>query len=368
MSRLWEDFSTLTAIDSVSGQERDFCDALKKRLAALGVETYEDDAGTRTGGNCGNLYGFLPGELPLPPLLFSAHMDTVEPGRGKKAVLHDDGLITAAGGTILGADDAAGIAVLLEALTRLREAGSHRPIELLFPVSEECYGLGSAVAEYDRIHAKEAYTLDLSGAIGEAAYAAPTILFFTVTVKGKAAHAGFAPQDGINAVAAAARAIAKIPQGEPEPGVTCNIGLVSGGEASNIVPALCRASGEIRSLSHEAAVAQWEKVKAVFEAESAAAGAMAVAESKIPIAAYKIPLHRPVVRRFEAACQTVGVKAHLHTTLGGSDNNNYARHGIEGLVIASAMYDVHSTREYSRLDEMERCAALAFTLMKAETV
>lgn len=143
----------------------------------------------------------------------------------------------------------------------------HRSIELLFPVAEERYGLGWTNADYGRLHAKEAYVLDLGGAIGEAANAAPTILSFQITIQGKASHAGFAPKDGVHAIAAAAKAIARLPMGELASDVTCNVGVISGGEAGNIVPAQCMVTGEIRSLSHSAALAQWEQVKSVFEDE-----------------------------------------------------------------------------------------------------
>lgn len=154
-SRLYEIFRELTAIYSPAFGERDFCSLLKSKLSALGAVCKEDDAGSKIGGNCGNLYGFLAGELPGAPLLFSAHMDTVEPAAGKESVLYENGRITSDGTTILGADDVSGIAVILEALTRLRETGTpHRSIELLFPVAEEHYGLGSALAGWLKQYAR----------------------------------------------------------------------------------------------------------------------------------------------------------------------------------------------------------------------
>jgi len=366
-NRLYETFRELTALYSPAFGERDFCRLLKSKLVALGVSCEEDDAGARIGGNCGNLYGILPGELSGAPILFSAHMDTVEPAAGKEAVLHEDGRITSGGATILGADDVSGIAVILETLTRLRETGTpHRSIELLFPVAEERYGAGSAAADYGKLHAKEAYVLDMSGAIGEAANAAPTILSFTVTVQGKAAHAGFAPGDGVHAISAMAKAVAKIPLGEPESGVTCNIGVISGGEAGNIVPETCTVAGEIRSLSHSAVLEWWEKIRRVFEEETKQAGASVSFADRCEITAYETPLDSAVVRRFRRACDAAGVPCRLHATLGGSDNNNFALHGIEGLVIACSMHDVHSTREYADLHELEQCVRLVMHLMTEE--
>jgi tripeptide aminopeptidase len=366
-NRLYETFRELTVLYSPTFQEQDFCSLLKKKLTALGIVCEEDDAGSRIGGNCGNLYGFLAGENRGTPLLFSAHMDTVEPAAGKEVVLHKDGRITSGGGTILGADDVAGVAIILEALTRLRENKiPHRSIELLFPVAEERYCAGSAVADYDKLHAKEAYVLDLGGPIGTAANAAPTILSFTVTVHGKAAHAGFAPGDGIHAILATSKAIEKIPLGEPKPGVTCNIGVISGGVAGNIIPETCTVTGEIRSLSHSAVIEQWEKVKSIFEIEAKSTGASVSFEHRCEIIAYETAMDSTVVRRFKRACEATNIPCHIHPTLGGSDGNNFALHGIESLVIACSMHEVHSTREYADIHEMEQCVRLLINLMKEE--
>lgn len=370
-NRLWETFHALTAIDSPSYKERQFCDAMKTRLAALDVEYYEDEVGQQIGGNSGNLYGYIPGSAGTdsPPVLFSAHMDTVEPSGGKNAVLQDNGNIVSKGDTILGADDVAGIAIILEAVTRIKEQGlPHRPIELLFPVAEEKYVLGSELAEYDRLHAKEAYTLDLTGEIGEAANAAPTVLSFTITIKGKAAHAGFAPSEGINAILIASKAVAQLPQGEPKQGLTFNIGTISGGEADNIVSEFCTISGEIRSLSHDKVLKYWEHVTSLFEKEAENAGASVEISHEIQITAYEIPLTAPVVRRFQEACADLDIPCNIHSTLGGSDNNNFTLHGISGLVMACSMHDVHSTREWSRLEELESCTQLVMKLMAPDDI
>ena len=107
--RLCKSFEDLTAIDSVSFKEREMADRLKSLLLELGFEVQEDQAGDHYGGNAGNVYGYLKGTLPGPGVLLSAHMDTVSPGLGKKAVFSQDGTVTSAGDTVLGADDVSGI-------------------------------------------------------------------------------------------------------------------------------------------------------------------------------------------------------------------------------------------------------------------
>ncbi len=92
--RLTDQFKKLVSIDSLSFHERDMADYLKEKMSSLGIELLEDDSAERTGGNCGNLYGCFHGSKDAEPLLFLAHMDTVAPGIGKKAIEHADGTIT----------------------------------------------------------------------------------------------------------------------------------------------------------------------------------------------------------------------------------------------------------------------------------
>lgn len=225
--RLIRDFLALTAIDSESFHEQEFAYELRKMLEELGVSVWSDKTG--------NLYGSLKGKLDAPTLLFSAHMDTVKPGIGKKVIVHEDGKITSDGSTVLGADDVAGIVEILEAIRVLKEeASGHRDIELLFPVAEEVYIQGSRLADFSCLQAKEAYVLDLSAPIGTASVQEPTLISFCIRINGRAAHAGFMPEEGINAIAAAAEAVSQIKQGRIENDTTVNIGEICGGTGTNI--------------------------------------------------------------------------------------------------------------------------------------
>ena len=121
--RLVRTFQELVSIDSPSFDERRMADELAGRLKELGFAVSEDGAGEYYGGTAGNLYAYREGTLPGEPLLFSTHMDTVEPARGKRAVLRGDGRIESGGDTVLGADCMTGTAALLEALAELKEEG-----------------------------------------------------------------------------------------------------------------------------------------------------------------------------------------------------------------------------------------------------
>lgn len=363
--RLQQEFAELTGIDSVSFSERQMADQLKKRLLELGFTVLEDQAGKHYGGNAGNVYGYRKGTLPGSGVLLSAHMDTVQPGIGKKAIFSEDGTITSQGDTILGADDVTGIVEILEGIRCVQEAGlPHRDVEVLFPIAEEVYIKGTTVFDFSQIRAREAYVLDLSGPIGTAALQAPTLISFTVTVTGKAAHAGFSPEDGIHAVQIMCYAVGEIPQGHVDEETTLNIGLISGGEATNIVPPSCTCKGEIRSYSHEKALAALEKVRRQFQQIAEAGGAKFHLESSVDLMAYRVGEDALAVEHFKEACDRLGISWNLTRTFGGSDNNNFLRHGISGIVLSCGMYEVHSVREYTKMKDLECGARLVAELIQ----
>ena len=363
--RLTEQFASLVAVDSPTFGEKAMGAYLTRALADLGLTVSEDGAGDGHPDGCGNILGFLEGDASLgAPLLLCAHMDTVEPARGKRAVIREDGRITSDGTTVLGADDASGIAAILEALRTLRESGQpHRPVEVLFTVAEEVYCSGAAQFDFTRLRSKEAYVLDLSGPVGSAAYSAPSILFFTATVHGRSAHAGFEPEKGVHAIAAASLAISELKLGHVDGDTTMNVGVISGGLASNIVPDTCEVRGEVRSFSHEAALAQMEAVKKQFHRSAQAAGATVDFEVSSGCHAYQTPMDSPVVRRFQSGCAALDIQPRLDRTFGGSDNNYLAANGVSGLVIASGMYDCHTVGEYTTVDDLVNAAALTLALI-----
>lgn len=341
------------------------CETLRDILSSLGVPAEEDGAAALLSGTAGNLIARVPGTLDLPPLLFCAHMDTVEPARGKRAVLGSDGRYTPAGETVLGGDDCAGLAAILEALTSLLESGAaHRPLELLFTAAEEPYCAGSAVLDYSRIASKEGYVFDLEGDIGTAANRAPTILSFEAEVLGRAAHAGFAPESGVHAVRIAAEAISAIPLGRSADGqTTVNVGTVSGGTATNVIPGRCVFTGEIRSFSDAAAEAALEQIRTLLARTAERFGGRASLQSRKHVTAYCTQPDSPAARRFAAAVSSLGLSARCVDTFGGSDLNHLAQHGISGLVVATAMRNCHALSEYTDARELADAARLALSLM-----
>lgn len=370
--RITDEFCSLAAIDSESLHERRMADVLKQKLHELGFSVSEDCAGKKLEGNAGNVYGILKGEPARKPLLFSAHMDTVKPGIGKKALVHPDGTITGNGTAVLGADDINGIVEILEGIRMVQESGlPHGDIEVLFPPAEELYAKGSAYFDFSKIRSKHAYVLDMSEPVGKAAYKAPSIISFKITVKGRAAHAGFAPENGANAIQTAACAIARLEFGHVGDGeTTFNIGAIQGGTAPNIVPDEAVLIGEVRGYVHENALLQLEKAEKIFREEALKNGCQIQFEKEVHVYAYETDLKEDVCRRFVRACEAAGIpeppEGRFRKTFGGSDNNTFAKHGISGIVLGNGMRDSHTIHENTTVNQLSLGAELVAQLILQE--
>ena len=366
--RLIKTFTELTAIDSLSLKERAMADIITIKLKELGLEVTEDNSGDITGSDAGNILAryTVPGKEDEPYVLFAAHMDTVGPGIGKKSIIHEDGRITSDGTTVLGADDAAGIAEILEALWELTEEGQpHHNIEALFTVAEELYTVGASAFDISTIKADRAYFLDRAGDIGSVTMTEPTLICFTINIEGKASHAGFAPEKGVNSIVIASKAIASLNVGRIDENTTLAIGMIEGGVAPNVVPASVKVSGEIRSQVHEEALALLDKVKNTFEIEADKLGGKAVLESKVHLTAYTVPDNSRALSKYEEVLSELGVTCLKEKSFGGSDSNPFRRQGIDSICIANAMWDIHSENEYTDIDSMAKVTEIIKRLMTA---
>jgi tripeptide aminopeptidase len=210
-ARLAQIFKFLVEIDSVSKEEGAIAQALKKILEELGAETTFDAAGEKIGSQSGNLIAKFKGPAAVPPLLLSAHMDTVEPGRGVQAILRE-GVFESDGTTILGADDKSAIAILIEAIRTLQENQlPHGPLELVLTVCEEIGLMGAKHLDFSLISAPYGYVLDATDTQGIITRA-PAANHLEFEIYGKDAHAGASPEKGINAILLASN------QYRPQPG------------------------------------------------------------------------------------------------------------------------------------------------------
>lgn len=365
--RLIQEFMDMVQVDSESGAERQMAELLKEKLSALGFEVYEDEAGSavQVGKGTGNLIATLPANGGKgSSLLLSAHMDTVKPGKGIKPK-RENGVITSAGNTILGSDDKAGIAAILEGVRVVKENNiAHGGIQVLFTVSEEIGLVGAKKLDYSKVQAKMGFVLDSGGPPGEIIIKAPTQYSFKATVKGRAAHAGIAPEQGINAIVVASHAIANMKVGRIDEETTSNIGIISGGVATNIVPEQTVIHGEARSINPDKGKAQIDHMVEEINkaAERFGAGADINVEKEyehINISPDALP-----VRIALKAAENIGLKPFLGQTGGGSDANVFNGQGIACANLGIGMSKVHTTDEFITEENLVANANLMVEIIK----
>ena len=369
--RLGETFKFLVEIDSISKEEDTISSEIRKILESLGAETFVDSAGDKIGGNSGNLIAKFKGNRQAPPLLLNAHMDTVEPGKGITAVLKE-GVFTSDGTTILGADDKSAIAIILETIKIIQENNlPYGPIEIVLTVCEEIGLLGAKHLDLSLIESEYGYALDATDTEGIVTRA-PSANRLEFKIHGKDAHAGAAPEKGINAISLASKAIAKLEIGRIDQETTCNIGMIEGGRAINIVPNLVTVKGEARSHDEEKLSKITDEIVSSFK-EVVENYKEASSDDELPrlevyvendFSRTYIPDEHPVVSLARKAAENLGRKMVAKTTGGGADANILFGKGIVTGVLGTGMRDMHTVREYVRLDDMVKTVELLLEIIR----
>lgn len=363
-NRMVDEFVELVRIDSLSLKERQMCDTLKRKLTELGYQPVEDDAGQKLGGQCGNIICTVKGSRDVPAVLITAHMDTVVPGIGKTPVIEGD-IIKSDGTTILGGDDAAGIAVILETLKVIKEQGvSHGDIQIAFTIGEEMGLLGAKNLDYSRIYAKYGFILDSDGRIGCAAVKAPSQNKIHAVIKGKAAHAGMEPENGVSAFSIMADAISSMKLGRIDEETTANIGTVHGGVATNIVCDRVEIDGEARSRDESKLQAQTEHMRQCFVKAAEKWGGKVEFISEIEYPAFNISRESEIIRILESAAAESGFAFEAVTTGGGSDTNIINSKGIQAVDLSVGMTKVHSVDEQISITDMENAVLFLISILK----
>ncbi|HHV72658.1 MAG TPA: M20/M25/M40 family metallo-hydrolase [Clostridia bacterium] len=362
VNRLINTFLELVNINSPSLKEKKLADYLVKKLSSLGFEVYIDEAGKNINGETGNVIGKKKGNNKKEPLLFSAHMDTVQPTEGIKTVI-ESGIIKTDGTTILGADDKAGIAAFLEAMECIKENNlSHPDLEVVFSVAEEIGLLGAKYLDYGKLSSKIAFVLDSGGPPGTIITRSPAQVDLSITVKGKAAHAGVNPEDGINAIAVASKALSQLKIGRIDEETTSNIGIINGGKATNIVPDEVRIYGEIRSMNKDKLNNLVEFFKNSFEITAAEEGANIIFKTETGFEDYNLDINSKAVNLAIKAAEKCKLNPVLAARGGGSDTNVFNLHGIEAVNLGVGICNDHTDKEYISIENLVNCAKLIIVL------
>jgi len=357
-------FVELARVPSPPGHERAVADQVVEYLRSLALSVDEDDAGARIDSTIGNLLCRIESTGEGTPLFFCAHLDTVPP-EGPIEPVVDDGIVRNSGGTILGADNKAAVASMLEATRRIvAENRSHGGIELLFTPKEEVGLRGAAAFDQGRLRAKLGYVYDHAGPIGEVILGAPYQCKLDASFHGRAAHSGMFPEEGRSAIAAAARAIADLRLGRLDDETTANVGEIHGGRARNIVPERCFFTAEARS--HDEGKLG-ELVQEMLETITFAAqlGDCDVETQVDPSArGYRFKRDDPPVRLAAAALERSGIRPSYGLSGGGADANVFNERGLQCLNLANGMTDIHTPDERIAVADLERMVDVTLALVE----
>lgn len=351
--RLVQLFFDLVKINSESGEEANLCRFLNKKLIQLGLETEVDKKG--------NLIAILPGDKSKPILLFSAHMDTVKPGKNIVPILQD-GVIESDTDTILGADDKSGIAEILEMLEVINEKNIQVPtLKFVFTVEEEV-GLKGA-RNLKKIIADYGFVLDTGGKIGTVTNRAPSHHTFLAEIKGKAAHAGFDPEKGVNAIVVVSKAIAKMSLGKIDKDTVANVGYIQGGTATNIVPETVVIKGEARSHNLKKLEKTVSEMEQILANECSNLGAKLIFNRDREYINFEIPSTAPVISVCQKAAELNEINLEINSSNAGSDANFFNTMGIPTVVLSTGMEKVHTNNEQIKVENMVKATEFILAIV-----
>ena len=351
--RLVNSFCNLVQIDSPSDEEEEIAQHLTGRLSNLGFKVERDAHG--------NVIASEPGERPL---LLSAHMDTVEPGRGIKPLIQGDRIVSE-GATILGGDCKAGIAAIIEGLESVVEEGAaRRPVQVVFTRGEEIGLVGATNLDYSMIRALEAVVFDGNGPVNTITGSSPSYMSFDVTVKGRGAHAGVEPEKGLSAIRIASEIIGELPQGRLDEESTFNVGLISGGTVRNAVPVEAVFGGEFRSRNTETFDLLKVQLQATLEqARQRYRDATIDEKFEVLFQMYNLDPEEAVVRMTRRIMADMALTPNIQPSGGGTDGNVMRRQGIQSVVVGMSTNAMHTVDEYVVIPDLVNTAVFCRRLI-----
>ena len=367
-ARLNETFEALCRVRSHSRAEHACATLVTRELRALGIEVEEDGAAASTAGDSGNLIARIPPaghEGPEEPgwIALCAHLDTVPVGERVDPVVVD-GRWQDSGGGILGADDKAGVAALIEVARHAARRPPPVGIELVFTVAEEVGMLGAHALGRDDLRARTGFVLDQDGPLDQIVMAAPTYFLVEAELRGRAAHAGIRPQEGRSAVVAAALAIARMRLGRIDERTTANVGWIEGGSSASIVANRCALAAEVRSVDDDAADALLtELVDHLQDAANETDCDVDIAVQRL-FAGYRVRSGAPSVAIAEAALRARGHEPRRMVAGAGSDANALRAAGLDVISIGSGAERTHEPGEGIAVTSLEGLLDIALALVE----
>lgn len=360
--RLLKTFTDIVQIDSPTGFEAEMSSEIATRLRKLGLESTTID-------KTGNVIAHVDGDFNKEVLIFNAHLDTVEPGRGIKPIITSDGVIKSSGDTILGADNKVGVAVILEAVESLREEGflSNHPLDLVFTVSEESGNVGAVNLDYQRIRSKKGHSFDASSVpLGTIVTASPFYNRFDIDIKGKSAHAS-KPEEADNVLEIFGIALGNLRLGRVSEDTLVTIGRVRAGDVRNAVPGSMIINGEVRSFIENELELETENVRRAF---AIAIKARATSQIKMDFervrenSGFKFDPNNPFIQEIMQKLKKMNIPPSLIKSMGCYDANIFAEHGLMVVNHGGGSARAHTVDEQIHIKDLEKLGAITIELTK----
>ena len=356
LHRLTQTLIELIGIPSTSGHEEQIRNYLEQQLSTLELPTTID--------NAGNLIATLTGTGTVrETLLLNAHMDRVPPGLGHHPVLRD-GVLYSDGTTNLGADDAAGIVIILEVLRSIVEQQlPHPPLLIVFTVQEEAGMCGAGGFDSSRWSAQHGIVFDNAFDAGIVVSQGAAYKAFDITITGRTGHPGKDLSHTVNALEIFRKT--HYPSGILANDQTrINIGRITGGSARNAIPARLVIEGELRSFESAERIQQYEQeIQHAFERTAQQHGGSATVTFTTHTDGYMIDEHEPLLQTYKAVLEQRGENLRLQPTFIGSDTSGF-RPNIKAFTLSTGVMNEHSTEEYVALAPLEQIVQDTLQVLK----
>lgn len=341
MTQLINLFKTLVTIDSPSGEEKIISQYVFSYLKKLGFQPKIDKNQ--------QIYCHINNNPAKPPVLFCAHLDTVEPGR-KIKVIEKDGYLCSDEKTILGADNKAAVAAILMAIKELKQEKIN--VELIFSVKEETDG-GIKQFNYKKIKSKIGFVFDYADEdLGKIILKAPYIYDFTFQFFGRSSHAS-RPEKGINVLNHFLKTFNYLKIGRVDKQTAFNLGLIKGGQATNSIPDFLEIKGDVRSLNKKSFFSLIKKVEKTFFKNDKKTQVKTKIIWQPYCHGYQIKendLHYQRLRRFYQKNFAINLKPIFST--GGSDASFLNQIGVKTFCLADGSINSHTTKERIKIDKL----------------
>lgn len=362
--RLLTTFLDMVRIDSLSRHEAAMAAHCRAVFEDLGFAVTIDDADKTVGSDTGNLIANLPG-TGEGHIVLTAHMDCVDPCASVEPVV-EDGVIRSAGDTVLGADDKAGIAAIMEAVRCILESGETRPrITVILTICEELSLLGAGALAGDLFEGGvPCVVFDADGAPGTIIKGAPFHYTFKGVFHGRSAHAGVKPEAGISAIAVASDAVTRMHLGRLDECTTANVGMISGGREVNIVADVCTIDGECRSLHEDRVEAAKTQLTESMQEAAAAAGAQVDVSWRVDYPGILYEEDHPLMGMLAQAACKAGLEPRFKISGGGADANLFGTKGLMPVTVGIGMTNFHTTDEFITVEDLEGTARFAEAIIR----